>query len=156
MFVCFLVGTCLTFICVFLVPLGFSKRPRWEHKAKRIFIRQLPLTILTFAAVLFTGAGSAIATVMFVIFRNTFSGAADLNITANLGTPMLAFMWIATGLNLVGFVLEIGTCCGVCCCTGRRKAQRKSEMSQGATTSLEKPTGRRNGAGRFGFRRDEK
>ena len=154
MFVCYLVGICLTFLCVFLAPMGFSKRPRWQHKAKRIFLRQLPLTILSFLALLFTAGASVIATVMFVIFRNTFRGAADLNIEARLGSPMMAFMWIATGFNLIGFLMQIGTCCGVCCCTGRRKAERKSQMmSQTKATSIEKPAGDWDGRGRFGFKR---
>ncbi len=152
MFVCYLVGTCLTFLCIFLVPMGYSKRPRWQHKAKRIFLRQVPVTILSFVALLFTGAASAVATVMFVIFRNTFSGAANFNIEAHLGVPMFAFMWIATGFNFVGFLMQVGTCCGVCCCTGRRKAERKSQMSQTKTTSTVKPVGSWDGQGRFGFR----
>jgi len=53
MFACFMVGTCLTFLCIFLAPLGFSKKPRWSHKAKRIFGRSLPITILTFLAIVF-------------------------------------------------------------------------------------------------------
>ncbi|KAJ9602362.1 hypothetical protein H2200_013217 [Cladophialophora chaetospira] len=118
MFGCFLVGACLTFLCIFFSPLGFSKKPRWQHKAKRIFLRQLPITILTFAALLLTAAASTVATVMFVIFRNQFSGAADLNIRAHLGIPMLAFMWIATGMNLIGFAMQIGTCCGGQRCGG--------------------------------------
>ena len=130
MFGCFLVGTCLTFLCIFFSPLGFSNKPRWQHKAKRIFLRQLPITLLTFAALLFTAVGSVVATVMFVIFRNKFGGAADLNIRASLGLPMLAFMWIATGFNLIGFIMQIGTCCGVCCCTGRRKVERRSRNFQ--------------------------
>ena len=155
MFVCFLVGICLTFICVFVVPMGFSQQPRWSHKAKRIFLRQLPMTVLTFLALLFTAGPSVIATVMFVIFRNTFSGAADLNITAHLGSPMLAFMWIATGLNLIGFLMQIGTCCGVCCCTGKRKAESKAyraSMSASSPPSEKHESGVRE-RGRFGFKR---
>lgn len=127
MFAAFLVGTIATSLCIFLAPMGFSKKPRWQHKAKRIFLRQLPITILTFIALLFTAGGALIATVMFIIFRNTFSSAANLNIEANLGTPMLAFMWIAVGFNLIGFFVQIGTCCGVCCCTGKRKALRRTQ-----------------------------
>lgn len=126
MFACFLVGTCLTLLCVFICPLGFSKTPRWQHKARRIFLRQLPVTILAFLAALFTTVATVIATVMYIIFRNTFADAADLNIEARIGTEMFAFMWIATGFNLIGFIIQIGTCCGVCCCTGRRKAERIS------------------------------
>lgn len=136
MFAAFIVGTCLTFLCIFLAPMGFSRKPRWSHKAKRIFLRQLPITILTFCALLFTAGASVIATVMFIIFRNTFSGAADLNITAALGTPMLAFMWIASGFNLLGFLMQIGTCCGICCCTGRRKALRQSQANRNGTGSV--------------------
>jgi hypothetical protein len=126
MFACFLVGTCLTFICIFVCPMGFSKKPRWQHKARRIFLRQLPITIVAFLAALFTTVATVIATVMFVIFRNTFAGAADLNIEAHIGSEMYAFMWIAAGFNLIGFFMQIGTCCGVCCCTGRKKAERLS------------------------------
>jgi hypothetical protein len=136
MFVCFLVGTILTFLCIFFAPMGFSKKPRWQHKAKRIFLRQLPITILTFTAALFTAGASVIATVMFFIFQDKFSGAADLNIHAHVGTPMLAFMWIATGFNLIGLFMQIGTCCGVCCCTGRRKAEKKSQMYQAGDRSV--------------------
>ncbi|EXJ96278.1 hypothetical protein A1O1_01404 [Capronia coronata CBS 617.96] len=129
MFACFLVGTVLTFLCIFLAPMGFSKHPRWEHRKKRIFLRQLPMALLTFLALLFTAAGSVIATVMFVIFQDRFSGAADLNIRAYLGEPMLAFMWIATGMDLIGCIMQFGTCCGVCCCSGRRKAMKRSEKT---------------------------
>lgn len=125
MFACFLIGTILTFLCIFFAPMGFSKKPRWQHKAKRIFVRQLPITILTFAALLSTAVAAVIATVMFVIFKNKFASASEVNIYAKLGAPMLVFMWIAVGFNLVGFLVQIGTCCGVCCCTGRRKAIRK-------------------------------
>jgi hypothetical protein len=127
MFTAFLAGIIATFLCVFFAPMGFSKKPRWQRKPKRDFLRQLPITILTFIALLGTAAGALIATIMFVIFRNTFSSAAELNIEAKLGTPMLAFMWIAFGFNLIGFFVRIGTCCGVCCCTGKSKAFRKVE-----------------------------
>jgi SUR7/PalI family len=127
MFACFFVGTILTFLCIFFAPMGFSKKPRWQHKAKRIFLRQLPITILTFGALLFTGVAAVIATVMFVIFVNTFASASEVNIYGSLGKPMLAFMWTAVGFNLIGFFVQIGTCCGVCCCTGRRKAIRKEQ-----------------------------
>lgn len=125
MFACFMVGIVLTFLCIFIAPLEFSKKPRWQHKAKRVFLRSLPIMILRFAALLFTAAGAVIGTVMFVIFRNTFDGAAEFNIQAKLGVDMLAFEWTAVGLNLVGFLMSIGTCCGICCCTGKKRAMKK-------------------------------
>jgi hypothetical protein len=152
MFAAFLLGIIATFLCIFFAPMGFSKKPRWQHKAKRIFLRQLPITILTFLALLGTAVGALIATIMFVIFRNTFSSAAELNIEANLGLPMLAFMWIAVGFNLIGFFVQIGTCCGVCCCTGRRKAIRKTEHEQGydGATSADSEVSRAPGVGANG------
>ena len=157
MFVAFLVGTILTFLCIFFAPMGFSKRPRWQHKAKRIFLRQLPITILTFCALLFTAGGAVIATVMFVIFKNTFSSAADLNIDAYLGNPMLAFMWIGVGFNLIGFFVQIGTCCGVCCCTGRKKALRRAqENSSDDSTIVDQDINGTNGVNDFRMNRAEK
>jgi len=129
MFACFIVGVCLSFLCIFLAPLGFSKKPRWSHKARRIFLRQLPITVLTGLALLFTAVGAVVATVMFVIFKNKFSEQADFNIEATLGTQMLAFEWIAVGMTLIGFLMQLGTCCGVCCCTGKRKAERKRQSA---------------------------
>ncbi|KAI1622314.1 SUR7/PalI family-domain-containing protein [Exophiala viscosa] len=154
MFSCFLVGTVLTFLCIFLTPLGFSQKPRWEHKARRVFFRQFPITLLSFGALLFTAAGSVIATVMFVIFQQKVStAAADLNIEAYLGRPMLAFMWTATGFNLIGFLMQIGTCCGVCCCTGRRKAERRSRRANAPNMSEKQSAASSRSPGSFGFRR---
>ncbi|KAK5076211.1 hypothetical protein LTS08_006837 [Lithohypha guttulata] len=122
MFACFMVGTVLTFLCIFIAPLEFSKKPRWSHKARRIFLRSLPIMLLRFGALLFTAVGAVIATVMFVIFKNTFESAADFNIQATLGVQILAFEWVAVGLNLVGFLMSVGTCCG------KRKAIKKQEQ----------------------------
>lgn len=137
MFALFLVGTILTFLSMFFAPMAFSKKPRWTHRGRRIFLRSLPITILTFLALLFTAAAAVIATVMFVIFRNVLAnGAAELNIKGELGIQMLAFEWVAVGLNLIGFIMQIGTCCGICCCTGRRRAMRKNPMLE--TSVVEK------------------
>jgi hypothetical protein len=108
--------------------------------------------VWTFLALLFTAGGSVIATVMFVIFRNTFESATEVNIQASLGKPMLAFMWIAVGFNLVGFLMQFGTCCGVLCCTGRKTAVKKSRAMGGAASSgngdWKKENGFVNGSGR--------
>ena len=48
---------------------------------------------------------------------------------------MLAFMWIAVGFNLIGFLMQFGTCCGVCCCSGRKKAVRKSQAVAGVASN---------------------
>jgi SUR7/PalI family len=82
----------------------------------------------------FTSGASVIATAMFVIFRNTFLSATQFNIEANLGKPMLAFMWIVVGFNLIGLLMQFGTCCGVYCSDGRKWAVNKSQaISSGSS-----------------------
>jgi hypothetical protein len=132
MFASFLVGACITFTCIFLAPMGFSSKPRWQHRGRRILCREIPLMVWTFLALLFTAGASVIATAMFVIFRNTFESAPQLNIQASLGKPMLAFMWTAVGFNLMGFLVQFGTCCGVACCSGKKKAVEKSRAMGGS------------------------
>jgi hypothetical protein len=125
MFASVLVGTCISSTCIVLAPMGFSSKPRWQHRGRHIIYREIPLMIWTFLALLFTTGASVIATIMFVIFRNTFRSATQFNIQANLGKSMLAFMWIAVGFNLIGFLMQFGTCCGVCCCSGRKKGRQE-------------------------------
>lgn len=134
MFGLFIVGAVLTFLCILLTPFSISSAPRNYHRGRRILLRSLPLILLTFFAALTVTAASVIATVMFIIFRNVFSGAADLNIQAEIGKPMLAFMWIASGFGIIGFVVQFISCCCVCCtCCGarRRKAEKRGNGQNG-------------------------
>jgi len=82
---------------------------------------------------------------MFVIFRNTFRSATQFNIVANLGKPMLAFMWIAVGFNLIGFLMQFGTCCGVCCCSGKKLAVSKSQAIGGGVSDRDGMDSEKNG-----------
>ena len=59
--------------------------------------------------------------------------------------PMLAFMWIATLFNLVGFLFQFGTCCRVCCCSGKENATKKGQPSNNGGAMAEK---QRTGAAR--------
>ncbi|KAF9886126.1 hypothetical protein FE257_012061 [Aspergillus nanangensis] len=139
MFGLFLTATVLTFLLIFLSPLAVSSRPpqtiapnaATNHAHRRrtfVLLRALPFLILTFLAALFTIVASVVATVMFSIFKNVFTSADyDLNITAELGTRMLAFMWIASGCNLIAFIIQFGSCCAACC--GGRKARKQYRMS---------------------------
>jgi SUR7/PalI family len=138
MFGCFLAGTVLTFLAIFLAPLGFSSKPRWSHRGRRIFLREIPLIIFTLVTLILTAGASVVATVIFTIFRNVFQSAPELNITAKLGASMLAFMWTASGFNLVGFLLQAGTCCGICCCSGKKRAIREGRLSSGPKPVTEK------------------
>jgi hypothetical protein len=77
---------------------------------------------------------------MFSIFSHVFmSNQVNLNIKAYLGTRMLAFMWIASGLTLIGFIVQVASCC---CACGGRKARRQlrhqanlDEKHQGSNSS---------------------
>ena len=122
MFASFLTGAVLTCLCVIFAPLAFSYQPRSSHRTKRTIWRSLPITILSSGAAVFTIGATLIATVMFLIFQRKLAGAEDLNITAELGKPMLAFMWIGSGLNSIGWAMQMGTYCGICCYTCRQKA----------------------------------
>ncbi|KAL9620302.1 MAG: hypothetical protein Q9160_005201 [Pyrenula sp. 1 TL-2023] len=130
MFACFLVGTIFTFLCIFIAPLGPSSHPHYYHRGRRILLRSVPLSIFTFLALFFTAAGSVVATVMFTIFRNIITSQSELQIDASLGQMMLGFMWTAVGLDLIGFLDQVGMCCGVLCCSGRRKRIKEKQVQE--------------------------
>lgn len=111
--------------------------------------------LFTLVTLILTAGASAVATVMFTIFRNVFQSAPELNVTGELGAPMLAFMWIASGFNLVGFLFQTGTCCGVCCCSGKKKAIREGRLSSDGkpvTEKVGKDTARDGAVRRFGWK----
>ncbi|KAF2266590.1 hypothetical protein CC78DRAFT_531397 [Lojkania enalia] len=106
MFGFFLTGACLSFVLIFALP--FSIYSRWLT---------LPIAILTFVNALLITAASVIATVMFVIFRNVISSVNELNIGANVGVTMFAFMWVASAFAIFTWLVQMGLCC---CCASRR------------------------------------
>jgi uncharacterized membrane protein len=149
MFGLLLAAAVLNFVLIFVAPLAVSSRHRRSIKAwaagyndghppagnpphrRRTFVwlRALPMLILTFFTALVTVVGSAVATVMFVIFANVFSNAdPSINIQAHVGTQMMVFMWIASAFSLIAFILQIGSCCAACC---RGRKARKELKSQG-------------------------
>ncbi|KAI9892225.1 MAG: hypothetical protein M1814_001684 [Vezdaea aestivalis] len=87
----------------------------------------LPNAILASLAALTTTAATIIATVMFIIFRTVFKNAPDLNIRANVGLQMFAFMWIGAACATVAWIIQMSMCC---CCTSRRdvKTGRKKPL----------------------------
>lgn len=106
MFGLFLTGTCLSFVLIFLMPL--SVFTRWLA---------LPVAILAFLNALIVTVASIIATVMFIIFRNTITGQAELNIGAEIGITLFVFMWIASAFTIFAWLVQMGLCC---CCASRR------------------------------------
>jgi len=110
MFGLFLTGTCLSFFLIFLMPLS-------------VFTRWLtfPVAILAFFNALVLTAASVIATVMFVIFKNTISSVRELNISAEIGITMFAFMWVASAFAIFAWLIQMGLCC---CCASRRDVKK--------------------------------
>lgn len=150
MFGLFLTATVLTFILIFLSPFAVSSRPpqslsgepavNQAHPAHRrrtfVLLRSVPFLILTFVTALFTIVASVVATVMFSIFANVFSKANyDLNIEAQLGNRMLAFMWIASAFNLIAFLFQFVSCCASCCGGRKARKQLKHSRSNGGLAS---------------------
>jgi hypothetical protein len=110
MFGLFLSGACLSFVMIFLVPL--SVFTRWAT---------FPIMIFTFLAALLTTVASVIATVMFIIMKDAVTAQDSLNIGASIGNEMFAFMWIASGLAILAWLIQLGQCC---CCASRRDVRR--------------------------------
>ncbi|KAI8934085.1 hypothetical protein NX059_008848 [Plenodomus lindquistii] len=110
MFGLFLTGTVLSFVLIFLMPI--SVYTRWLA---------LPVAIITFLNALFVTAASVIATVMFIIFRNTIGGVAELNISAEIGVTLFAFMWVASAFAIFAWLIQMGLCC---CCASRRDVKK--------------------------------
>ena len=131
MFGLFLSGACLAFVMIFINPLSVFSR--WSA----FFI-----AILNFLVALFITVAAVIATVMFIIMRNAFTGVADLNVEAAIGIEMFVFMWIAAGTAIVAFLIQMGECC--CCAsrrdvrTGRKRGSKKAWNTETVGVS-EKP-----------------
>ncbi|KAL3480082.1 SUR7/PalI family-domain-containing protein [Aspergillus californicus] len=155
MFGLFLAGTVVTFVLIFASPFAVSSRPPQSispdpavnrvHPPHRrhtfVLFRAIPFTVVTFLAALFTTVAAVIATVMFVLFKNIFTSndSFDLNIKAELGTQMLAFMWIAVAFNLLAFIVELGSCCASCCRGRKARKQLKHHTEDSTTTGTATP-----------------
>ncbi|EMD60170.1 hypothetical protein GGP41_009558 [Bipolaris sorokiniana] len=110
MFGLFLTATVLSFVLIFVMPI--SVYTRWLT---------LPVAILAFLNALFVTVASVIATVMFVIFHNTITGVSELNIGADIGTTLFAFMWVASAFAIFAWLVQTGLCC---CCASRRDVKK--------------------------------
>ncbi|KAL9078065.1 MAG: hypothetical protein Q9157_003004 [Trypethelium eluteriae] len=85
MFGLFLTGACLTFVLIFLSVLSLYSR--WIA---------LLIGLLTLLNALFVTVATVLGTAIFVILEVAFESVDQLNIQANIGGRMFAFMWIAT------------------------------------------------------------
>lgn len=118
MFALFLTGACTVTVSILATPLSIYTR--WLT---------LPIALLAFAAALTTTVATAIATIMFIIFRNVIIGALDtVNIVPTIGLKMFAFMWIASACAIVGWLVQMGMCC---CCASRRDVRLGKKRGRG-------------------------
>ncbi|KAF2833838.1 hypothetical protein CC86DRAFT_15649 [Ophiobolus disseminans] len=124
MFGLFLTGTCLSFVLIFLMPLSIFTR--WLA---------LPVAIFAFLNALVVTAASIVATVMFIIFRNTITQVSELNIGAEIGMTLFVFMWIASAFTIFAWLVQMGLCC---CCASRRdvKSGRKRGSEKAYDSAL--------------------
>lgn len=132
MFGLFLTGTVLSFVLIFVMPL--SVFTRWLA---------LPVAILAFLNALFVTVASVLATVMFVIFKNTISGVAELNIGAEIGVTMFAFMWVASAFTIFAWLVQMGLCC---CCASRRDVKTGRKRGNEKAYSMDVQRGVTDGA----------
>ncbi|KAI0885547.1 SUR7/PalI family-domain-containing protein [Annulohypoxylon maeteangense] len=126
MFGFFLTGLLLDLVLIFLSPIVLYSR--WWS---------LPLSILAFLGTLLVLIASALGTAMSLVFKYALTSQTDLNVNADVGTKMFAFMWIATGFTLIAFIIHAGL---GCCCTSRRdiRTGRKGGKKLNQTPTAEK------------------
>ncbi|KAF1811131.1 hypothetical protein P152DRAFT_80164 [Eremomyces bilateralis CBS 781.70] len=142
MFALFLFGTVVTFVMIFLVPLTVYSR--W------VSLVIGTLTVISMVAVV---VASVVATVMFIIFRNSITQVAELNIDAEIGKKMFALMWIASAFSVIAALIQMGLCC---CCASRRDVKtgrkRGNEKAYSSTLAVSESQGRKRGF--FGRRKN--
>jgi hypothetical protein len=115
MFGLFLAGACISFVMIFLTPLALYSK-----------LASIPMAIFTFLATLCVVIACVLATVIFVIMRNAVRAQTEINIGAEIGVEMFAFMWVAGGAALFAFLIQL---CLLCCCRSRRKAKKEWRKS---------------------------
>ncbi|CAK4026641.1 integral membrane [Lecanosticta acicola] len=148
MFGLFLAAACVNFLLIFIVPLSIYSR--WAT---------FPIAIFTFLGALFVTVAAVIATVMFIIMKDAITSATQLNIGAELGVEMFAFMWIAASSAILAWLIQMGMCC---CCASRRDVRtgrkRGSKRAWGTETPgvSEKPAKKKKGLPAFGRTKREK
>ncbi|KAI1502897.1 SUR7/PalI family-domain-containing protein [Biscogniauxia marginata] len=106
MFGFFLVGVLLSFVLILASPVVLYSR--WWS---------LPLGLLSFINSLLVLVATILGTAMSLIAKYALSSQTDLGVSADIGTKMFAFMWIATAFTSLAFWIHAGM---GCCCTSRR------------------------------------
>ena len=102
----FLIGACLSFILILLKPMMVFSR--WTA---------FSIGLLSFVNAAFLVIASVVATVLFVIMRDVFNDAEQVNINAQIGSAMFAMIWTATVFALLAWIIDLAL---MCCCASRR------------------------------------
>ncbi|KAM0415755.1 hypothetical protein ACHAPT_013303 [Fusarium lateritium] len=113
MYAFFMGGICVNFILIFSSLLVI--RTRWFS---------LLLTLVAAIASIFVSVAAIIATVISIAAKVALTAQDQLNIRANIGVKMFAFMWIAAIFTDVAFLLHAAM--GCCCKPDRRQASTES------------------------------
>ncbi len=128
MFGFFLTSLVLNFILMLAAPVVIYSR--WWS---------LPFSLFSLISTLLVLVASSLGTAMSFVFQFAMNSQPELNIKADIGLRMLAFMWIATACTIVALVIHIGLCC---CCTSRRDIRtgrrRGKNVEAGANKGGEK------------------
>ncbi|KAF9770248.1 hypothetical protein IL306_012222 [Fusarium sp. DS 682] len=117
MYGCFMAGICVNFVLMLASPLVI--RTRWWS---------LPLTVLSFCAMVLVGLAAIIATTISVAAKVALTAQDQLNIRANIGIKMFAFMWIAAIFTFLSFALHAAMSC--CCRPNRDGPQAQQELKR--------------------------
>lgn len=106
MFGFFLAGTIVNFVLMLLTPLALITR-----------LFSLFLALLGGVAGLLITVAAVIATVISVAAKVALTAQDQLNISAVIGIKMFVFMWIASVLTSLAFLLQSALSC---CCAPQR------------------------------------
>lgn len=135
MFILFLLGLIFTFLSLLLSPLSLMRSPHFSPRPRSCWVG-CGLGLISFLAAFCTIVAAVVGTVMFTIMRNVLKSQPMLNIGAELGVQMLAFMWVAAGAVLFAFVMQVRCCC--CCGRGRKEKKRARRREKGMNGGSEK------------------
>ncbi|KAM0281573.1 hypothetical protein ACHAQH_003442 [Verticillium albo-atrum] len=135
MFGFFLSGICLAFVMLLVTPIAL--RSRWWS---------LPLAIFAFLDALLVTVASILGTAMSVIAKFALTAESDLNLRADLGINMFAFMWVASTMTIVAFFIHaiLG-----CCCRRQQPPSNHTAKATGAVGDENRATTKRTGPGAF-------
>ncbi|KAJ2968515.1 hypothetical protein NQ176_g9142 [Zarea fungicola] len=102
MYGCFMGGAVLNALLLLLTPLAIRRR-----------LFSLALSLLGLLSSMALVIAAVIATVISVAAKIALTAQDQLNISADIGVKMFAFMWIAALVTLLAFILHsaMGCCC---------------------------------------------